>query len=103
MTESDSSPGALVSFPLGVLADRVGRVPVLTMSILSMCLSQAYVMYVCWQWKSLPPRAFWGLGVFLLLGGGRSVAEAMVFTILSDVVPGAKRSVRVESSVRTPS
>ncbi|KPM42043.1 hypothetical protein AK830_g4524 [Neonectria ditissima] len=83
---------ALVSFPLGVLADRMGRVPVLALSILSICLSQAYAMYICWQWKSVPLKAIWGIGAPLLLGGGRSVAEAMVFTILSDVVPAAKRA-----------
>ncbi|WAO89460.1 Hypothetical protein NCS54_00685300 [Fusarium falciforme] len=72
---------ALVAFPLGIIADRVGRVPILSLSILSMLLSQAYV------------EALWGLGVPLLLGGGRSVAEAMVFAIIADVVPDKKRAV----------
>ncbi|KAH7149603.1 putative MFS transporter [Dactylonectria estremocensis] len=84
--------GALVSFPLGILANRIGRVPVLAMSIFGLCISQAYTMYVCWQWRAMPLKAIWGLGAVLLLGGGRSVAEAMVFTIISDVVPGVKRA-----------
>lgn len=83
--------GALVAFPLGILADRVGRVPILSLSILSMLLSQAYGMVICWQWKKIPVEALWGLGVPLLLGGGRSVAEAMVFAIIADVVPDKKR------------
>ncbi|RSL42086.1 hypothetical protein CEP53_012383 [Fusarium sp. AF-6] len=85
--------GALVAFPLGILADRVGRVPILSLSILSMLLSQAYGMIVCWQWKKIPVEALWGLGVPLLLGGGRSVAEAMVFAIIADVVPDKKRAI----------
>ncbi|RSL70833.1 hypothetical protein CEP54_001656 [Fusarium duplospermum] len=95
--------GALVAFPLGILADRVGRVPILSLSILSMLLSQAYAMIVCWQWKKIPVEALWGLGVPLLLGGGRSVAEAMVFAIIADVVPDKKSEIasslaRVHSS-----
>ena len=63
----------------------------LGMSILGMLLSQAYAMYVCFRWKTIDLRAIWAMGVPLLLGGGRSVAEAMVFTIISDVVPDTKR------------
>ncbi|KAK7419914.1 hypothetical protein QQX98_003102 [Neonectria punicea] len=82
---------ALVALPLGVLADIMGRVPVLALSVVSIFFSQFYAMYICWEWRSLPLRAVWGLGTLLLFGGGRSVAEAMVFTILSDVVPAPKR------------
>jgi hypothetical protein len=89
--DSNRVTGALVAFPLGILADRVGRVPILSLSILSMLLSQAYGMIICWQWKKIPVEALWGLGVPLLLGGGRSVAEAMVFAIIADVVPDKKR------------
>ncbi|RSL74336.1 hypothetical protein CEP51_011603 [Fusarium floridanum] len=58
-----------------------------------MLLSQAYGMIVCWQWKKIPVEALWGLGVPLLLGGGRSVAEAMVFAMIADVVPDKKRAI----------
>lgn len=61
------------------------------MGLLSMLLSQSYAMVVCWQWEKIPMRAIWGLGVPLVFGGGRSVAEAMVFTIISDVVSDSKR------------
>lgn len=53
-----------------------------------MLLSQGYAMAMCWQ---LPIRAIWGLGAPLIFGGGRSVAEAMVFTMISDVVSDSKR------------
>jgi MFS transporter, PCFT/HCP family, solute carrier family 46 (folate transporter), member 1 len=81
----------LVASPFGILADKIGRVPVLGMSILGMLLSQAYAMYICFQWRMIPLRAIWAMGAPLLLGGGRSVAEAMVFTIISDIVPESKR------------
>ncbi|KAF5241534.1 hypothetical protein FAUST_3830 [Fusarium austroamericanum] len=83
---------ALVAFPLGLLADRIGRLPVLGASISSMLLSQSYAMIVCWQSHNVPLEAIWGIGVPLLFGGGRSVAEAMVFAMIADVVPEDKRS-----------
>ncbi|KAF4967146.1 hypothetical protein FSARC_5266 [Fusarium sarcochroum] len=89
--KTNSFAAATVAFPLGVLADRIGRIPVLGASIFSMLLSQAYAMFICWKSDSIPLEAIWGLGVPLLLGGGRSVAEAMVFAIIADVVPDDKR------------
>lgn len=73
------------------MADRIGRIPVLSFSILSLFLSQGYAMCVCWWWKQIPIKALWGSGAVLLLGGGRIVAEAMVFTIVSDVTPKSQR------------
>jgi hypothetical protein len=56
-----------------------------------MLLSQGYAMVVCWQSDKIPLEAIWGIGVPLLFGGGRSVAEAMVFAIIADIVPDDKR------------
>ncbi|KAH7262173.1 major facilitator superfamily domain-containing protein [Fusarium tricinctum] len=57
-----------------------------------MLLSQAYAIFICWKSEAIPLEAIWGIGVPLLLGGGRSVAEAMVFAIIADTVPNQKRS-----------
>ncbi|KND88917.1 hypothetical protein TOPH_06502 [Tolypocladium ophioglossoides CBS 100239] len=61
------------------------------LSILGLLLSKGYAMYVCWQWRTMPAEAIWGMGAPLLIGGGPSVAEAMVSTIMEDVVPDSKR------------
>lgn len=74
-----------------MLADRVGRVPILALSILSLFLAEGYMLLICWKWREVPLRAIWGSGVIMLLGGGRGVAEAMVFTSISDVIPESKR------------
>lgn len=76
---------------MGLLADRIGRVPILTVSILGLLLSSVYSVVVLWKAEEISLRALWGTGAWLLVGGGRSVAEAMVFTIISDVVPERKR------------
>ncbi|KID99924.1 Major facilitator superfamily domain, general substrate transporter, partial [Metarhizium majus ARSEF 297] len=83
---------ALVAFPLGILADRVGRVPVLGASLLSLFLSQGYGMLVCWRWEAMPLEAMWAMGVFFLLGGGQRMAEAIVFTMVADVAPRSQRA-----------
>ncbi|KAF5978177.1 hypothetical protein FBULB1_6227 [Fusarium bulbicola] len=93
----------LVAFPLGVLSDRIGRLPVLGASILSMILSESYAMFVCWKSDMIPLEAIWCVGVALLFGGGRSVAEAMVFAIIADTLVGPVISGElVQSSVWMP-
>ncbi|KAK2479475.1 hypothetical protein H9L39_08849 [Fusarium oxysporum f. sp. albedinis] len=84
MQISATISATLVAFPLGVLSDRIGRLPVLGASILSMILSQSYAMFVRWKSDMIPLEAIWCIGVALLFGGGRSVAEAMVFAIIVD-------------------
>lgn len=80
-----------MALPLGMAADRLGRIPILGLSVLSIFLSQGYAILICWKWKTVPIRAVWALGAPLLLGGGEAVSEAMVFTIISDVVPSIRR------------
>ncbi|KAH7481414.1 hypothetical protein FOMA001_g8296 [Fusarium oxysporum f. sp. matthiolae] len=91
MQISATISATLVAFPLGVLSDRIGRLPVLGASILSMILSQSYAMFVRWKSDMTPLEAIWCIGVALLFGGGRSVAEAMVFAIIVDTVPESKK------------
>ncbi|KAG5656289.1 hypothetical protein KAF25_004565 [Fusarium avenaceum] len=93
MQISATISATLVTLPLGVFADRIGRLPILAASILSMVLSQTYAMFICCKSEIIPLEAIWGIGVPLLLGGGRSVAEAMVFAIIADTVPDQKRHV----------
>ncbi|KAH8130028.1 major facilitator superfamily domain-containing protein [Trichoderma asperelloides] len=89
---SGTLAGALVSLPLGMLADRVGRVPILALSILSLFISESFFLFILWRWRQIPLRATWTSGAILLLGGGQGVAEAMVFTSISDVTPESKRA-----------
>nr|RBQ85723.1 hypothetical protein FVER53263_02768 [Fusarium verticillioides] len=91
MQISATISASVVAFPLGVLSDRIGRLPVLGASILSMILSESYAMFVCWKSGMIPLEAIWCVGVALLFGGGRSVAEATVFAIIADTVPESKR------------
>ncbi|KAL7786659.1 major facilitator superfamily domain-containing protein [Trichoderma ceciliae] len=92
LSVSGTLGSALVALPLGMLADRIGRVPILALSILSLFFSEGYILLICWKWRQIPLRAIWGSGFIMLLGGGRGVAEAMVFTSISDVIPESRRA-----------
>lgn len=83
--------GILVALPYGTLADRRGRKPVLGLCILGMILSQLIWIAVAWNYKRWDLRNVWFSSLPLLIGGGETVAEAMVFAIVADVAPEGKR------------
>lgn len=83
----------MVSIPFGILGDRIGRLPVLVMSLLGMVLSLGYSVYVIKQQGRVPLEALWASGIPILLGGGRGVVEAMVFAMVSDVTATSRQSV----------
>lgn len=109
----------LVQIPYGIMADRYGRRPILFLGLLGIVLSTTWNMIVCklscfhrftdflpllpWMICSdaasivLRPSVFsiWYLllgSIPMLIGGGWSVVAAMVWTILSDSIPPAKRT-----------
>ncbi|KAI5467968.1 COP9 signalosome complex subunit 2 [Mariannaea sp. PMI_226] len=79
-------------FPYGIIADKYGRRIVLFLAVLGCVLQNAWVMIVL-----LFPDVFsiWAMlpgSLFLLIGGGGTMAAAMIWTILADVVPVAERT-----------
>lgn len=83
-------PGILVALPYGTLADRRGRKPVLGLCILGMVLSQLVWIATAWNHTRWDLRTVWFSSLPLLVGGGETVAEAMVFAIVADVAPEGK-------------
>lgn len=74
-----------------MLADRRGRKCILSICVLGMILSQLIWAVVAWNWHRWDLRYVWASSAALLVGGGESVAEAMVFAIITDVAPEEKR------------
>ncbi|KAI3395476.1 hypothetical protein diail_1262 [Diaporthe ilicicola] len=85
-------PGILVALPYGTLADRRGRKPVLGLCILGMILSQLWWIAAAWNHARWDLRTVWLSSLPLLIGGGETVAEAMVFAIVADIAPEGKRA-----------
>lgn len=82
----------VAQFPYGIIADKYGRRIVLFLAVLGCSLQGAWVMMVL-----LFPDTFniWAMlpgSLFYLIGGGGSMAAAMVWTIVADVVPVAERT-----------
>ncbi|KAM3073471.1 hypothetical protein ACMFMG_004631 [Clarireedia jacksonii] len=85
-------PGLIMAVPYGVLADRVGRRPVLFSSLMGLMASVAWAMTVCYFDTVFDIRWYWASNFFLLIGGGSAVVRSMVFTIIADVVPEENRA-----------
>ncbi|GLA64470.1 hypothetical protein AtubIFM55763_008508 [Aspergillus tubingensis] len=73
-------PGILFAVPYGVLADRIGRRPVLLLCAVGFTLSDAWTKAVGWFSDQLPLRLIWLGPIAQVLGGGTQVATSMMIT-----------------------
>ncbi|OJZ85575.1 hypothetical protein ASPFODRAFT_135977 [Aspergillus luchuensis CBS 106.47] len=78
-------PGILFAVPYGVLADRIGRRPVLLLCAVGFTLSDAWTKAVGWFSDQLPLRLIWLGPIAQVLGGGTQVATSMMYVILADL------------------
>ncbi|CAN8106000.1 unnamed protein product [Discula destructiva] len=85
-------PGILMAIPYGALADRYGRKSILGLCVLGMILSQLIWIVAAWNWRLWDLRLVCASSAALLLGGGKSVAEAMVFAMVSDVASERRKA-----------
>lgn len=81
----ESLPGILVAIPFGILADKIGRKPVLLLALLGYMLEDLLVKLICWFRTIFPLRLVWLAPFARLIGGGETVATSMVYTIVADV------------------
>lgn len=88
-----------MAIPYGSLADRRGRKAILGMCVLGMVLSQLIWAVIAWNWRRWDLRYVWASSAALLIGGGQSVAEAMVFAMIADVASEEKRYIETPSSL----
>jgi MFS family permease len=80
-----------LSVPWGYFADTYGRRPLLLLLTIGFWAKAAWIMLVLSLWKVLPLELAWLGSLSTFIGGGSSVANAMVFTVVSDVIPEAGR------------
>ncbi|OKL56129.1 hypothetical protein UA08_08722 [Talaromyces atroroseus] len=86
----DVLPSIALALPYGVLADKIGRKPVLIMALFSLVACELWTRIVCWF--NLPIRTVWMAGLFQLLGGGEAMATSMLLTLVADVISPEQRS-----------
>ncbi|EAW14302.1 putative MFS transporter [Aspergillus clavatus NRRL 1] len=88
----DGILSALLAIPYGLLADRIGRKPILCLSIPAFALNSLIMFAVMWYSEIFPLRAVWASCLAWLLGGGPVVASALIWTMMSDVTAEDERA-----------
>jgi hypothetical protein len=88
----DGGPSLLLALPFGWAADKYGRKPILFLGVLSFVLQAVWVQIVCWFWQSFDIRWTWASSLHGLMGGSGPVVSALLFVIVSDIVPEEERS-----------
>ncbi|KAH0848335.1 hypothetical protein FOPE_02271 [Fonsecaea pedrosoi] len=62
-----AAPGLLLSIPMGILTDTIGRRRLLILNVTVLCLTQVWTTFVTWFNGQIPLRAIWlGAGLNLL-------------------------------------
>ncbi|KAF7590005.1 hypothetical protein BBP40_003449 [Aspergillus hancockii] len=92
MDTLDEVPGILLAIPYGLMADRLGRKPVLLLSLLGLILDQITLRLISWYSDIIPLRAILFAPLFLICGGGSQIATSMAYTMATDIVPSEERS-----------
>ncbi|KAG6013727.1 hypothetical protein E4U41_005003, partial [Claviceps citrina] len=72
-------PSIVLGIPLGKLADRVGRKPVILLFLLGIFLSDSWV-------KILPLRLVWFAPVLKAVGGGANFGTSLFYTAVADIM-----------------
>ena len=88
----DGIPALLLALPLGWAADKYGRKTLLTIGVTSFVFRAAWMQLVFWFWQSFDICWTWASALHGLMSGSSPVASALIFVIISDVVPEAERS-----------
>jgi MFS family permease len=87
----DQVPGILLALPYGFAADRVGRKPIMALSLTGLILEEISIRLIFFFNSALPLRMVWATPVFQIIGGGPQIATAMAYAMVTDMVPGSQR------------
>ncbi|KAH9904507.1 major facilitator superfamily domain-containing protein [Xylariomycetidae sp. FL2044] len=89
----DAAITVVAAIPWGIAADRIGRKPVLALSIASFALNLAWIMIVGWFRDALPVQLIWLASLAFIFGGGNAASNAALGSLVADIVPESERSV----------
>lgn len=86
------------SVPWAHVADVRGRKPVLLLLTSALFVKYAFVQLVCFFEGAIPLRWPWLSALHTVFGGSVTVATALIYTVISDVVPEDDRYVFIPLS-----
>ncbi|PKY09062.1 MFS general substrate transporter [Aspergillus campestris IBT 28561] len=84
--------GLVVAFPFGILADRVGRKPIIILSMAGTLLSLAWELAVIAMPRIIRVEFILAGPLFAVVGGGNTVLLANLYSIASDLVVPSDRA-----------
>ncbi|KAF9879497.1 ATP synthase F0 [Colletotrichum karsti] len=87
MNSFDCIPPLITSIPYGIIADKYGRRPVLSLAMFGLSLEFLWMLQPLLWPDVLPLWTVWFGAMFQFIGGGAAMVQAMVWTMISDVVP----------------
>ncbi|KAG2005221.1 hypothetical protein GB937_008917 [Aspergillus fischeri] len=90
---SDFLEGVLCAIPYGLLADRYGRRRAIRLTIPGFLLNAIITNSVLWFSDTFPPRAIWLAALSWTIGGGPTVAMALLWTMLADHTTDSNRPI----------
>lgn len=79
------------SIPWGYAADTYGRKFVLHIMSIGLCFKYAFVQLILSFNGDIPLRVVWISALHTMLGGGVPLGNALMYTVISDVVPESRR------------
>ncbi|KAJ3496587.1 hypothetical protein NLG97_g2554 [Lecanicillium saksenae] len=85
-------PGILTAVPYGLFADTYGRRLGIALAMLGLLLQAGATLAVYAFPAIFPIRAVWFASLFTLIGGGGTVLNAHIFATISNVAPGAHKT-----------
>jgi MFS family permease len=92
LSATNEIPSIFVAIPYGALADRIGRRPVLFLSLVGLLAQEVIMRFVTWWPAVFPLRLVWAVPLTTLVGGGSTVASAMLYLAVNDVIAEHERS-----------
>ncbi|KAK3949895.1 major facilitator superfamily domain-containing protein [Pseudoneurospora amorphoporcata] len=88
----DCIPSILMTVPFGILSDKWGRRPVLSLAMSGAVFQMFALATILFLPNIFPIWTVWLTSSFLLIGGGGGIIAAMLYTFISDIVPIAERA-----------
>ncbi|KAK5988259.1 Efflux pump ustT-like protein [Cladobotryum mycophilum] len=82
----------IVQIPYGILADKYGRRPILCLALLGCVINQIWLFVVLLFPDNLSIWSIIFSGLSYFVGGGVPIANAIIYTLVTDVTPASERS-----------
>ncbi|KAF2258094.1 MFS general substrate transporter [Lojkania enalia] len=88
----DMLPSLVLAVPYGILAETFGRKPIMLMSMIGIAAEMLTDVLICWFPHAFRLRIVWITPLLQVLGGGISVTNSMLYTMLADYLEPADRA-----------